>query len=1091
MFRILFLFAALLFIVQASGTAQETEWQNPEIIGKNKLPAHAWFIPYQDADAAKTFQPDNSELRQSLNGTWKFKWLRNPNGVTPDLSAPETDVASWDDINVPGNWQLQGEYDIPIYLNIPMPFELHPPHVPGGLKLKSDDDIPSEIKPSEGMYDEEGYIADDYNPTGFYRTTFTVPADWDGSEVIIHFGGVQSAFYLWINGEEVGYSEGSMTPAEFNITDYLIEGENVLAAEVIRWCDGSYLENQDFWRLSGIYRDVYLYSLPEAALYDYSVVTDLDDEYKNAELRLDFTMHNFGSEAQQPETIEFELLTPAGSVIAEASVDAVKPAPAGGITSAGLELPVTAPELWSAESPSLYTLVIKYGDMTTAQKVGFREVEIRDGQLLVNGKAIVIKGANRHEIDPDFGRVVSRETMIKDIVLMKQHNINAVRTSHYPNQPLWYSLCDEYGLYVFDEANVESHGLWTIIDYYVGEEPDWRDAIIDRGISVTERDKNHPSVIVWSLGNEAGDGKNFYDMAEAMRAIDPTRPIHYEARLPKYSNDLNRYDIISTMYPTIDQLLWRISTDPSRPMIICEYVHAMGNSLGNLYKYWDLFESHPRIQGAFVWDFVNQGLTKFTDDGEKYFAYGGDFGEAKHDGDFVLNGIVNPDRVPQPEMVTAKYIFQYIKTEPVDLEAGKIIVKNKYDFIDAEFLTMHWRVLENGDVIQEGTESISDLPAGASAECTLPLEKPVLKHGKEYWLNIEYTLNETTSWAEAGYALATEQFALPWEAPPVPVLSVDDMPDVEVTEDEETLTVTLPDTKLTYSKTEGVLTAWKHNGEVIMERGPELNVWRAPTNNDEGGSPSFADMWREAGIDSFPKIETNVKYERIKPQVVRVHLNNKYHTTDGDVSIGSLHTVFGSGDIVVRNEVQVPADSPPLPKVGNLMHLPADMQNVNWYGRGPAESYPDRKDGVFVGEYSSDVEGLYFPYVVPQENGNHAETRWVTLTNDAGTGIFAGGLPWFNFSAHTYSLENLTEAGHTYELEDAGYITLNIDDEMAGVGGDDGWTPRTHPEFLVKSIFHGQFSFGYRMKAVDADTDISEAAGYMLPHFYLYRYKNE
>ncbi len=632
MTKIVIAFAAL--TISCSVFAQHKDWEDQSVIGSNKERPHATYIPYQDRQSALSFDRTRSENYKSLNGTWKFHWVPDDDQRPKDFFLPAFDASGWDTIPVPSNWQILG-YGTPIYTNVVHPFPPEPP-----------------------------YIRRD-NPVGSYIRDFEVPEKWSGKQVFIHFDGVQSAFYIWVNGQLAGYSQGSMTPAEFNLTRFLQNGKNKLAVQVFRWSDGSYLEDQDFWRLSGIYRDVYLFATPDLHIRDFRVETPLNEDYTAARLRVNLRITNHAYERSAPQRILFSLLDASGKEVFSRSEAFGQQIGYNQETGMAMEEEIPHPRLWSAEKPNLYKLVIELQDEKgrTAEvipvRVGFRDVKLKGGNLLVNGKAVYIKGTDRHEINPTAGRVLTREIMEKDIFLMKQNNINAVRTSHYPNQPLWYDLCDIYGIYLWDEANVESHGTRPKLPM----DPSWKEAFVDRAVSMEGRDKNHPSVVVWSLGNENGFGQNIQAEADTLRALDGTRLIHYDDRNDRTAqNPLPSYfDIISNMYATPAEMEMLTAEDTTRPVILCEYAHAMGNSVGGLKDYWDAIYSHPRMQGAFVWDWVDQGLEKTTADGRKYWAYGGDFGDTPNDNSFCINGLIYPDRTTKPQLAEVKRLYQNVR----------------------------------------------------------------------------------------------------------------------------------------------------------------------------------------------------------------------------------------------------------------------------------------------------------------------------------------------------------------------------------------------------------------------------------------------
>jgi beta-galactosidase len=1045
----LFFFVFSLFILFTSpvdisaslfAQAETPEWENPEIIDINKEAPHATFIPYQDAETAVSFDEQRSDRYILLNGVWKFKFLDRPGDAPDGFYSKGFSDKIWDDLTVPSNWQIKG-YGRPIYTNIKHPFKADPPKIPH-----------------------------DANETGLYRLEFDVPSIWEDREIFLHFAGVQSAMYVWVNGKETGYSQGSMTPAEFNITKYIHTGKNILAVKVIRWSDGSYLEDQDFWRLSGVYRDVYLIARPKVYLMDFHVMTDLDKDYRDADLKINFKLYNAGSKKAKGASINIRL-EGFGSKLAESiPIPKIKKNQSKAVS---FSKKIKHPKQWSAEMPNLYLLTLELIDKNErvmevmSRKIGFREVEITNGQLLVNGRAPYFKGVDRHEIQPDAGRVVSEETMIRDILIMKQHNINAVRTSHYPNQTRWYDLCDEYGIYVIDETNIESHELWGNLHIYLDEKPEWQEAYITRGTNMVARDKNHPSIVMWSMGNESGNGTAFDTMYSAMKRLDPTRPIHYESKTPSYMRNpewgttLPKYDIITTMYPSLEQVIILTEKDPTRPVIICEYAHGMGNSTGNLKKYWDLFESHPRMQGAFIWDFVDQGLLKKDKDGREYFAYGGDFGDTPNDLNFCINGVVNPDRTPQPAMQEIKKVYQFVRVKAVDLYDGVIAIENRYDFQSIDFLEAEWDLSTPFDIIESGKIDTLDIPPGESRIFVIgPFKKPI-ESSEDFYLNIRLKLKSNESWANKGYELAWDQFAFPRKKK-----EKHSLPKGRVTAKTRGHEVIIEANGLTavFDKELATFSSLRLDDIELLERGARINLWRAPTDNDEGGGGnSFSSQWINAGLDQLTfTVQNMTLYER--DDSVGIEVKGILSSKSGDIKVKTDYFVHGNGDILVNNEIDIPDSVKTLPRIGTEWLLKKEFAYVTWYGRGPHENYIDRKDGARFGLYERPVKALYFPYVKPQENGNRSDVYWFTIVNDGNIGLLVKGDPIFEFSATHYSLENLTVAKHTIDIEDAPFTTLNIDFRQAGLGGDDSWRPRTHPEYQLRS---GEYSFSYTIKPVD------------------------
>ena len=1092
------------------------DWENPQVVGRNKAPAHATLVPYQDAATALRGDRDASAFFRLLNGDWAFAWSPNPAAAPDGFYADDFDAGGWDTIPVPSNWQLQG-YGTPMYTNVQYPF---PP-----------DNMPE--------------VPKDDNPVGCYRTTFTVPAGWAGRRVFIVFDGVDSAFYLWVNGKEVGYSQDSRLPAEFDLTPYLRPGENTLAVRVYRWSDGSYLEDQDFWRLSGIYRDVYLYAAPAVHLRDVWVRTELDADYRDADLkvRVDVTAYADG-------------VTPDGYQVTATLYDAEQQRVAESVSRIpdepafsdarerhlDLTMPVAAPRQWSAEDPTLYTLLVTLTDAAgevlevQAYRVGFRKVEIRDGKILINGVPVYFRGANRHEHDPDTGHAVSVASMIEDILLMKRFNFNAVRTCHYPDDPRWYDLCDEYGLYVIDEANIESHGVWD----EPSRDPAWLTAFMERGTRMVERDKNHPSVVIWSMGNESGHGPNHAALADWIHAHDPTRPVHYES-----AHDEPYVDMISTMYPDLERLV-AMATAPGeeRPFILCEYAHAMGNSPGNLKEYWEIIESYPRLCGAFVWDWVDQGLRRTTEEGEAWFAYGGDYGDTPHDGSFCINGVIFPDRTIHPCMWEFKRVYQPVEVEAVDLAAGRIEVVNKHFFTDLGYLDGAWTLTADGEVVQQGRLPRLTTPSGEREALTLPLTVPDVAPATELRLTLSFALAEAAAWAEAGHEVAWAQFAMPVAAPAAAPLDVAAMPALRLTEAAGEAVVEGGPLRLVVDKAAGTLSSLSYEGRELLVSGPTPNFWRAPTENDMGQwRERAAILWREVGLDSLEHVVREVSVTQPSPQVVEIkvqatctppegwtapaaptgedgpagvlgqflahaldkaalealceQLGVDYDALPGTIKAAKVKgliapyaeegrlqelaerihavlqatmpdrvppeftaavlggeaqggavtppparfecetilSVYGSGDIVIDARVDPASEGLPfLPRIGLQMTLPAGFERFTWYGRGPHESYVDRKAGARVGVYSGTVDEQYVPYIVPEENGNKTDVRWVALTDDDGVGLLAVAGELLEVSAHHYTTEDLTAATHTYELTRQDEITLNLDYAQSGLG---------------------------------------------------------
>jgi beta-galactosidase len=1028
------------------------DWQNPQVTGRNREPPHVPLAPYGDEKSA--LDESRSPYVLLLNGRWRFRWTRNPSSAPESFYSVDYDDAPWDDIEVPGNWQLQG-YGQPIYTNSQYPFPIDPRLDAAVQKMREEaswGDLSAVRLPAEAL-DLPLDVPSEDNPTGCYRTWFVIPEEWNGRHVFLLFEGVDSAFHLWVNGTAVGYSQDSRLPAEFDITRYLRSGENLLAVRVYRWSDGSYLEDQDFWRLSGIYRDVVLWAAPAVYLRDFSTQTTLDAECRDAALRVSAVVRNLSQADAHGYTLEAKLYagTEAGNLPIFRTSQALSVG-AGGEASVDLEQKIANPCKWSAEHPDLYTLLLSLrdaGDRVTHVErclVGFRSVEIKDGQLCVNGRPACVRGVNRHEHDPDTGHTVSKDSMRADIMLMKRHNINAVRTSHYPNHPQWYDLCDKYGVFVVDEANIESHGVWD----RPARDPAWRKAMLERVTRMVERDKNHPCIIAWSLGNESGHGPNLEAAADWVHARDSSRPLLYNP-----AEALPWVDILSPMYPPVEHLAaMGLAPVESRPVIMCEYAHAMGNGPGGLAEYWQVIERHPRLQGGFVWDWVDQGLRQGTMDGEGWFAYGGDFGDQPNDGNFCINGLVGPDRTPHPGLMELKKVYEPVSVVPLDLEHGKLRITSRYVAASLSELDAGWTLEADGQVLQSSRLTGLEAQPGDSVEVTIPYERPEPVPGTEYWLGLSFAQTGNEPWGPAGREVAWAQFLLPFHISPQP-LSPGVMPPLTVEEAGAAVTVRGRDFALTFDRATGYIRDWQHLGRDVVRHGPRLNLWRAPTDND---AKRMAARWRNAGLDRLQEQVGTVAVQRIMPQIVRVRVD----TTDPQASVESHYEylVFGSGDVVLAHTVELTAELPPLPRVGVTLTLPGEYQEFVWYGRGPHETYADRKQGARVGLYRDTVRNQRVPYVRPQEYGNRTDVRWAALTDENGAGFLVVGQPTLNVSAHHYTAQDLARAGHTHELVPREDITLNLDMAQSGLGSE-SCGPGVLPQYRLEAP---QYNYRLRLR---------------------------
>jgi beta-galactosidase len=1026
--------------------AQVNDWENPAVYRVNKLSPTSTFFRYNIEPDIIEDQPwlysDNYIL---LNGNWKFSWSKNPLERPKNFQNTNFDDEKWSIIPVPSNWQMYG-FDYPIYVNYNYPFNRNEPKIEG-----------------------------DFNPVGSYRFTFKIPESYSGKRVIIHFGAVNSAFYIWINGSKVGYSQDSKTPAEFDITSFVNTGQdNLLAMEVYRWCDGSYLEDQDFWRVSGIERDVFVYAKNKVFVEDVFISSGLMNDYSTGNFKANIIVKNStdkevsGSlklllrERNNKNIVLFdEIMTYSVAAGAESKLDIIRIIP--------------NIKIWSAEVPNLYELFLTNIDDKgeiiefIPFENGFRTSEIKNGQLLVNGKPIILKGVNRHEIDQYTAHIISRESMLKDILLMKQNNINAVRTSHYPNDPYWYKLCDEYGLYVVDEANIEAHGYgWDINP--LAEDPRWKAAILDRVSNMVERDKNHPSVIIWSLGNESGTGENFILAYNWVKSSDKSRPVWYERAdgNAKYQN-VRHTDIHGWMYAPMYKVKAEfLDEDPTRPFIWIEYSHAMGNSSGNLVDLWNFVDQNPRHQGGFIWDWVDQGLVKKNEYGKEFWGYGGDFEPQSvyNDGNFVCNGLVFPDRTPHPGLKEVKKVYQNIKFELTDTLGLKVLIQNRYFFLDIFSFSFKYKYIEDGQIIEQGElEQLEAMP-GKSIE--IQLKKPTWKSTyTEKFIIIEAFAKQGITGIDEGHLVASEQFAL---QKIIPIdFSVSGPKGGKLSQEttDSELIFTSSDVTIKFNLLNGRLTEYTFKGEKLISDGPVPDFWRAPTDNDFGnGMQNRCKVWHiasdRAKLGGYSTVNTDKD---------EVKLTIEYRLKD----IGSCtidYYLNSNGKITVENFLTVTNDTlPEIPRIGNNLVLPSGLSKVKWYGRGPHENYSDRKTSAFVGIYSSTVDSLHTPYIRPQENGYRTDVRWVELTNENGKGLKFSGSPLICFSAHNYFRSDIDPGlrkrqWHDFQITHRDIISLNIDLGQTGVGGDDSWGAKPYAKY---TLWPGDYRYSYTIIPVGFD----------------------
>ncbi len=963
-------------------------------------------IPYDSIEAAILGERSSSPFFRLLNGLWDFKYAANLSEVPDNFYGVDFRTDNWGKIPIPSNWQMHG-YDVPNYTNIEYPYPLDPPHVP------------------------------DDNPIGLYRFDFNMPDEWSGRQIIICFGGVNSSFTLWVNGVRIGYGQCSHMPTEFDITAFVQPGKNMLSAMVYKWCATSYLEDQDFWRLSGIFREVYIYSVPQLHIRDVFVKTSFDKKYENAVININTLVKNYYGALPGKYKVSLTLLDQnnCNIFVKEHAVFAA-PEPGKSITLSSEHI-VINPEKWTAETPYLYSILLvlkdEMGNIIDIIKVrtGFRQVEIKDSQLFVNGVSIKIKGVNRHDTDCDLGHAVSREMMLKDILMMKQHNINTVRASHYPNDPYWLDLCDEYGLYVIDEADLETHGFgYKDPEYDLSDKPEWKDSFVDRAERMVERDKNHPSIIIWSLGNEARYGSNHDQMAEWIRSRDNTRPIHYERAF-----DAKVVDIVSVMYPNIDYLEKEGKrTDDPRPFFMCEYAHAMGNGPGNLKEYWEAIYKYPRLIGGCVWEWLDHGIRRFTDDGEQWFAYGGDFNDYPNSGNFCIDGLNYPDRTPHSGLIEYKKVLEPVRVEAVDLLKGMIKLENRYDFITLEHLECAWSLMADDKLISQGILSCLDIEPKSVRVFKIPYVLPeYAANGTEYWLKVDFTLSRSFNWADKGYPVTSSQFKIPLDTKPISLIPLSKVPKLCCKIDSKKIYIDGNSFSMVFDKFRGTIEQYKYNGINLISRGLTENFRRAATDNDK---PIQAQLWEKERLDRLMRRITSFGVAKKLDNAVQIMVSASIAPISMKPLFESLvtYTVYGTGEIAVKVWIKPKRTIATLPRIGMVLGMPFEFEHFSWYGRGPHENYPDKKESALIGVYKGSVDEQFENYVFPQENGNKCEVRWASLTNTNDMGLLFVGLPEFNISVSHYKVENLAKARHTYELVKCNETIINIDYALSGLG---------------------------------------------------------
>ncbi|MCU5771190.1 beta-galactosidase [Erwiniaceae bacterium BAC15a-03b] len=1010
------------------------DWEQPGTTQLNRLPAHPAFCSWRDAQQARNDAP--SDRRQSLNGSWHFSYFDQPEAVPQSWLLQ--DLPQADSIQVPSNWQLAG-YDSPIYTNVQYPIPVTPPQVP------------------------------QHNPTGCYSLTFSVDDEWRSSgQTRIVFDGVNSAFYLWCNGNWVGYSQDSRLPAEFDLSDYLQPGNNRLAVMVLRWSDGSYLEDQDMWRMSGIFRDVSLLHKPQVQLADIQLETHLSPEFSSARLQAkvvaSLTPDNSadyqlrvelwrGSEAiaSQQQSFGSEIIDERGHYVDRTTVN----------------LQVAQPLLWSAETPHLYRAVISLLDNAgtlieaEAYDVGFRQVTIEQGLLKVNGKALLIRGTNRHEHHPETGQVMDEATMVRDIQLMKQHNFNAVRCSHYPNHPLWYRLCDRYGLYVVDEANIETHGMQPM--NRLSDDPTWFNAFSERVTRMVQRDRNHPCIIIWSLGNESGHGSTHDALYRWIKSSDPTRPVQYEGG----GANSDATDIICPMYARVDQdqpfpavpkwsvKKWISMPGETRPLILCEYAHAMGNSFGGFDRYWQAFRQFPRLQGGFVWDWVDQSLTKTDADGSRWQAYGGDFGDKPNDRQFCMNGLVFADRTPHPSLYEAQHAQQFFQFSADPSNPLAFTISSEYLFRHSDNEQLRWRIEQNGEMVASGEINLSLAPEGSQR---IELDQQPALSG-EVWLNLEVVQPQATAWSAADHRAAWSQ----WRLPATLALPAETHPAVAptLTAHHDIIEIEHGQQRWQFSRRSGELTQWlQQDRATLLSPLSDLFV-RAPLDNDIGISETtridpnaWVERWKRAGLYQLEAVTLQFKADALRDSVIVDTLHAWQYQQQTLFLSRKRYEVNAQGELSVEVSVEIAAGVPAPARIGVRCQLAEAPAEVSWLGLGPHENYPDRRSAAQFSRWQLPLTALHTPYVFPSDNGLRGGTRQLKL----GTLQLSGD---FHFSLSRYSMEQLRDTSHRHLLREEAGCWLTLDGFHMGVGGDDSWSPSVNADFLLSER---QYSYRFTLR---------------------------
>lgn len=1047
-------------VISFAQSKLHNHWENPDTNQINRLQMRASSFAFENRDLALKNDYEKSGRYLLLNGSWKFNWVDAPDKRPVDFYKTDYDDTKWGSLNVPANWEFNG-FGIPIYLD-------------------SDYEFSNSPNPPE--------IPHNYNPVGSYRRKIVIPENWNGSKVYIHVGAFKSAFYIWINGSFAGYSEDGKLEAEFDITSFVKPGENLIAMEGYRWSDGSYLECQDMWRVSGITRDVYLFSRPLVDIWDFNSSALLDNNYKNGLFSVDIELYNNLKNSNEKYFTEVEIIDAKGKSVYKEKKNINETIEkyynnklilfnyirygkkdfqeyTNEMDKKVVHFETTIPDVkqWSAEIPNLYTMVLTLTDAkgnvieAMPSKIGFRKIEIKNSQLLVNGKPVLIKGTNRHEHDPITGQYVTKERMLEDIKIFKQNNINTLRTSHYPNAPYIYELCDQYGIYVIDEANIESHGMGYDLDKTLANNPKWLRSHWERNYRMILRDRNHPSIIIWSMGNEAGNGFNFFHVYNAIKALDRSRPVHYEQGAFEWNTD-----IVCPMYPSPQMVKERSKYDKKRPYILCEYEHVMGNSGGGFKEYIDVFEEsdEDNIQGGSIWDFVDQGF-QVTRNGKTFYAYGGDFGPqwVPSSKNFMCNGLVAPDRTLHPHLAEVKKGYQNVKFKMINPSDGTIEIYNAYYFRDISNYYIQWQLMENGKEIKSGRINDLDIKAHGAKKFSIKYNF-AKKENSEYQLNLYARLKTEEPLIDKDHVIALEQFEISKGYKPAQALSANE---IKLNETDYFLEFSSSDFNVTFGKETGQFEKFTYKGKELIHKGAEINFWRAATDNDFGADlqKKFA-VWQNAG-----KTEKVFKYDVQKTGTGSYLLTFGKNLLGGDAKYTQTYEIFGNGIITVNNDFKaLKGIYSDLFRFGNHFYLPTDFETIEWYGRGEVESYQDRYTAAFVGEYKGKISDQYHPYVRPQEGGNKIDVRWAKLYRKDGSGLkieMADTL--LNVNAIPYSINQLYPGPektqtHSGELTPDKYVHLDVDLIQSGLGGINSWGALPLEKYR---LHYKSYKYGYKL----------------------------